>query len=800
MIGGIMKNLNKYLALLFMIVLANFSNSNAQTESITIKGTGKVKILGTGAVLKINSDQGRIRTENTTDNLENLTGGKIELNGTNNIFTAVTDGNCDLFTADDAALAYGNSATARVPGLVSYNGAAVTQDIQVRFYSDLEMAGTGAKTIPTGVAVSGAYTAPGTGNRDYTGNFTYDGTTDQTILGETTGTGGGYDNVVLQNAGVKTLADATTADMQNMTIDPLAGNVIINGTMNVAIAMTQPTPHTLNIDGGIVSLGTGASVLAGTVNIGGTTSDQGTLTLDGAGGRLAINGATSVNEFGNFNIVEDSVTVGTAGTLALGNFPSAKIDLAANSKLEVIGSFTNANPIGDNATFNVSSSVNYSGIAGQLVMGTTEANPYGNLKISAAGEKTVATGDSLVAAGNFALADANFNLGNCVPGQFLWLTDPTKSVTYGNGIALSGFEVVGSFRRSINGNTTALPFNNYATTVALSTPTDVNWIELCVNPGATSYYSGYDADKDVKRTIRYKYDVDAASINNWSAEIAYGYKTTELESPNNNDGFKNSLRFRETDGSTLDEKVSTNSAPVRTLGTDPFSSVRLAAIRETGRAVAPQIALAEVADDNLLFLRGGPAEFISVRAGRWSNPATWDEGEQPGATDIVKIRNNVHIGFVRTGIDNFAGNENDAINTKSGGTYPDRRNIAAKIIVNDEYTGTGTGTEEATLIIGGDRTNANERVGITRFATNDPLALLIPDSGTLVIKDADNKQFFTDKTNLDTKATDMLASTILDEYNHGVVILSTAGFITRNNICIEGAFNIGGEVNVDEGD
>lgn len=774
-----MKNLNKYLAVLIMIVLANFSNGSAQTESITIKNAGKVKILGS-AILKINSDQGKIRTENTTDNLENA--GTIELNGSANTFTAVTDDNCDVFTADNPALAYGNSAVARVPGLVSYNGTATNQDVQARFYTDLAMNGTGTKDIPTGVFVSGEYTAPGTGARTYTGDFTYDGDTAQTILGED-GSGpanGAYDNVVLQGNGVKTLATGTTADMTNLNV--VAGTtasdngVVINGNMNVAGAATQAADNTISIAAngstpGVLTInGVGPSTLAGTVNVG---------------------------QNGEFAMGTGALAT-LSGTLALGNFPDAKIGLAATSKLTISGSMTNANPAGGNATFDVASTVEYNGAAGQLVMGTTAANPYGNLNISAAGEKTVATGDSVVAAGNFALAAGNFNLGECVQDQFLWLTDATKTVTYGDGVVLSPFEVVGSFRRSINNNTSPLAFNNYATTVAITGPADVNWIELCVVPGDINYYTGYDASKDVKRSIKYKYDIDNPSTTNWSAEIAYGYKTSELETANNNDGFKNSLRFRETDGSTLDEKVATNVQPVRILGTDPFSSVKLAAIRETGRRVAPQSILAEVANANLLFLRGGPAEFISVAAGRWSNPATWDEGEQPGATDIVKIRNNVHIGFNRAGVDGNQPNENVAILAKGGPTYTNRSTIAAKITINDDFGGTAD-SDRATLIIGGDKANTSEIVGITRFATNDPLASLIPDSGTLVIKDATGKQFFADKAALDADATAMLTSNKID-YNHGVVVLGTAQLITRNNICVEGAFNVGGEVNVNEAD
>lgn len=794
-----MKNLNKYLALLMVLVIANFSNTYSQTAadsvSITVKSTGQLRIFN-GGKLKLNADHGKFRTTGSGSVVSNQ--GEIQLNGTNNLFTYNANEVCDddLANPDDESLALGSSVTNRVPGLVSYSSASTTdaQNIQARFYEDLTMANVSDKSIPDAVFVSGEYLAPGTGSRTYDGTFTYDGTDGQTILGETAGASGAYNDVVFQNAGVKTLAGGTSADMQNLTIDASSGNVNINGDMSVALALTQPSANTMAIDSGSVTLGSGASTLAGTVNIGGPDAlNSGSLTQDGSTGTLAIDGTVNVNAFGGFNLTDGSATIGADGTLALANASTATISVAADKTLTVTGSMTNANAAGDNTDFAVTSTVLYNGIAGQKVMGTTAADPYGNLSIASAGSKTVETGDSVVAAGNFSLADANFDLGECVPGQFLWLTDPTKTVTYGTGE--SEFEVAGTFRRTISGNSTDLTFNNYATKVQIDNATNVNWIELCVMPGKENYVSNYDADRHLKRLIKYNYDVISSSTD-WAAAISYGYKPTELETAMQDEAFQKSLRFRETNSDgTLDEKVSTTVAITRDIDANnakPFNFARLASIRPTGGAVAPQTALAEVADNNLLFLRGGPAEFISVAEGRWSNPATWDEGEQPGPLDVARIRTNVHIGFNRPSVDGNQPEEEVALIQKNIGGYLDRSNLIAKIII--EEVDTESPNLLPTLIVGSDNVN-DPVVGITK-----DVASLIPDSGTILITNVAGASLLADQAAFDAKQLEIEGTTPIASQNLGLMILTEGKLLARNNICVEGAFNGAGEVNVGEED
>jgi hypothetical protein len=61
--------------------------------------------------------------------------------------------------------------------------------------------------------------------------------------------------------------------------------------------------------------------------------------------------------------------------------------------------------------------------------------------------------------------------------------------------------------------------------------------------------------------------------------------------------------------------------------------------------------------------------FYPIASGRWSNPATWDEGVEPSPSDEVVINGfTVHVGYVRT-IDNYNVNE----------AYPNQ--LAARITI-----------------------------------------------------------------------------------------------------------------------
>lgn len=135
-----------------------------------------------------------------------------------------------------------------------------------------------------------------------------------------------------------------------------------------------------------------------------------------------------------------------------------------------------------------------------------------------------------------------------------------------------------------------------------------------------------------------------------------------------------------------------------------MGSIYLRGIVQDGDGTAQTGQLAEIAQGGVLFLRGGPAIYITVNSGRWSNPDTWDEGEQPGPDDMAVVRHTVHAGYVRQN-DNFATDENvrlDQINT--GQTTEDA--FVGKVLVDDTYAFDNPAdyTGIATLMLGGDKT------------------------------------------------------------------------------------------------
>ncbi|MCK5740924.1 MAG: hypothetical protein KAH48_01800, partial [Chlorobi bacterium] len=76
--------------------------------------------------------------------------------------------------------------------------------------------------------------------------------------------------------------------------------------------------------------------------------------------------------------------------------------------------------------------------------------------------------------------------------------------------------------------------------------------------------------------------------------------------------------------------------------TNGFANISLAGIvsDDTGE-------LDEITTNQYLFLSGAATSFITIADGRWSNPATWDEGAQPTPADVAIVKHTVHVGFRR---------------------------------------------------------------------------------------------------------------------------------------------------------
>jgi hypothetical protein len=174
---------------------------------------------------------------------------------------------------------------------------------------------------------------------------------------------------------------------------------------------------------------------------------------------------------------------------------------------------------------------------------------------------------------------------------------------------------------------------------------------LTVAPGDNTS-PDYNSDTDVDRLITYNYNQSAAD---WVATFEYGYKQTEEPTYTNAAaGYDHtSLRFREVAGGSS-EKVATGQATTGIHnGGEIFASRTLPGI-QPGTAT-----LAQIDNPAPLFLRGGPTTFISIAHGRWSNPATWDEGVEPGSGDNVIIADGtqVHTGGTAPNRDNYSNDE-----------------------------------------------------------------------------------------------------------------------------------------------
>jgi hypothetical protein len=170
---------------------------------------------------------------------------------------------------------------------------------------------------------------------------------------------------------------------------------------------------------------------------------------------------------------------------------------------------------------------------------------------------------------------------------------------------------------------------------------------------------------------------------------------------------------------------------------------------------------------NELILRAGPGVVASINPGRWSNPATWDTGEQPLAFDSVLVRHNVWAGFVRPGLDNYQVDE----------AHPTELAAAINII-------TPTATYPTpTLLVG-----SSDIVG--PFKTSTPGA---NGTGSIYIGD-----FGTATPTIPSLADEMPTTDIATNYVGGLLVFGqTAGLdvpemIVEGNVVIDGAINIGG--------
>lgn len=681
-----------------------------------------------GGVIKFNNDNGKF-TNNNANTAQITNAGTIQLLGTDNQF----DGTTPLATA-----------AARVPGLVSYADNAVgNQNIFPGYYTDLDMADNATKQFGAGqVFIGGNYTTAG-GDRVYgTSLITYDGSgPTQAIAAENLTNGGGYNNVDFTNAGLKTLS---------------TGIALVNGTTDIDASATGG----VSIDGPA------------------TLTATGNLTQDAGSGDLSILNTGTVNANGPVNALGATVAV-TNGTLSLGNgsiasattvtgavnLVGASAILAANglSTFNIDGTFTNTDATRTNMTFAANSTIDYQDGASNIVT-TASTNPYGAFIISKSTGPINAinnggTENDLNIATSFAMSGGsgnNLDMLNSTGGMVNLTSGTAGNVTY-----TANEEVVGEFRRTHTAVTGVdYVFNNAATVVNFTTaPTGGNYFAVIADPDGTT--ASYDPTRDVERDINIEYDYTA-----WVADVTAGYQASDIPGSWTAGYTEAQLRFREGDAIPADEKVSTGNTYTRVAsGAGSLGSVKLPGITPTGAAV-DGLADGSFLSGNDLILRAGPAIWYSVNPGRWSNPATWDEGTEPPTDAEVVVRHNVHAGFVRP-IDNFL------VDEATPGA------MATKITVQEPNATFPT----PTLMIGSSDIGA----GLT-FATSTAPVAGITDPGRVIIGNVTAPAFLPSYVTEETSNN--------NSYIDGLVVFGGAEFTASESLINDGCVNVGGTLGI----
>ena len=560
------------------------------------------------------------------------------INNTGGTYTAACEAVIKIKTNDgsfEGSAQLGTSTSNVIPGTVDWASTTAAQPVQALHYTNLFLSG-GTKTIPDAVYVSGAGCAsplPGytqlatgvgyfanSGDRTYTGTFYYNGTDPQTIFAEN-GTAAGtnrYNNLDL-SASDKTTGGATTLD----------------GALTVQSLASLTTDYDF-------ALGTGASTADGNITVTNgnfQTTGTGTFTMNNAS-TFAVNGGTlSLNSTGHFT-ENGTLAIGATGALALG----------AGSYLDVAGSFTDADVEHDNMTFDINSTVAYTGTgATQNVVFTSDAaasNNYGILTFTGAATKA-ATGD-VYSRGAVSVTGGYVNMGNDYATGYSFYTD----VTGGNKISYNSLNNDEYIQGKVVltgpiGIGTAYTLNNAQTQVTFSTAPD------CATPSFTMFVvpgvqpdntADFDLTRDLKRNVRIDYCGTAGVLSNLRVGYVAGDKDVTFN------GIEGNMRFEEawSDNAGDRHKVSggagiaTNSAGVDPkfvqLVTDPTKGLLLNGAANGG-------SIYELSKGSNIILTSKPMLFIATTSGRWTNPNTWDEGAIPSKIDNTELRVLVYAGI-----------------------------------------------------------------------------------------------------------------------------------------------------------
>ncbi|MCS7169377.1 MAG: hypothetical protein NZ949_02010 [Candidatus Kapabacteria bacterium] len=670
------------------LVAQNFTNSGVLNNygTFVVNGhlinqpSGKINNAATGTI-RFTSNTGEFRNGNSTlaDIVNN---GWFEFRGTGNQFTNLT-------SSPNVAPALGYACDFRVPGNMRYTATSGTQNVQARYYTNLEMAGASAKAIPDAVYVAGTYNVvSGSGNRTYSGTFYYDGTSNQTIFREPAASGGTnrYNHLAIMTgsgtcasgSSTKTIADNEAINLignfssaANTTLD-LKGQLFANDvTANGPIAINDPTPA--NTFAELRSSGTATYAANVTVTA------------------------------GLFRVAGGTATVQSTATLSLANSSDAQLQLDANTTLDIAGTLQNNFAARTNWTFDDASTIGFTATAnGQTIPYTVSSKPFGNVQTSG-GTKQTETGGSVHMSGNLTVQSDNITVAT---GQTWIMTDGTATATYSGAGANS--EIVGAMQRA---TTQSAPFeyifNNAHTRVTFTAGTLPTTMTITALPQTNP--NQYDNTKDVNRKVT----VSWTTNNNWTATFRVGYKVGDIPMTWGPSVTQANLRYFEATSSAV-EKVTTGQLYTRFAATGAnLGYIELAGIQGTAAALPNGYGF--ITSGNDLLLRGGPTVFYAVASGRWSNPATWDEGVEPSPIDEVVIDGRtVHVGYVRT-IDNYSNPEASPLQLAAKVTIGSTANSAllfGSTSGSVTFSLNGTATPPGELV--------NNRAGLATISSGTP--------------------------------------------------------------------------------
>lgn len=556
--------------------------------------TGRIRNTGT---IRFRSDTGKYKNDAA---LANITNNVVEFAGTDNLFTDL-NGNTKNTTA------LGQDPTWRVPGMVRYaKPLPVQQNVQVRWYTNLEMSDSAAKWIPDSVFVGGDYSIFLSGPRTYNGTFFYDGTAPQYVMQERglSGTVDRYNNMSLLN-GPKTVISGMEVRMDGIFINDSASPLSTEGEFHWGSNSFVYAPVTVQAGGKQIT-GWGVTHLRADVQV--------------------ANGVFIVRDLADTVIIYPGFTLNTV------NDPNANFVMGDSTHLLVLGDFRNQYVPLTNDTFAITSLVDYAGLQDpQIMQATAMSTPYGRLRTA----NTVknANGDVYLA------ADLSVNDTNVV------MIPNTLSMTTGAATYTNNSEVIGAMRRDLRTATLGetYVYNNEETRATFTTmPQDFT---MDVRPQTRP--NDYDNTTDVFRKITITHTSD------YKATIRAGYKAEDIPTTWSPSTAERLLKM-------YNAYPAPNERAIKLNPTTPPTYARRLLAQSTGIAYLELVGIENQGPDNLrldygndLLLRGLRDTLRAVASGRWSNPFTWDEAREPEPDDRVIIDGfTVHTGYVRAN-DNY---------------------------------------------------------------------------------------------------------------------------------------------------